>query len=169
MSVELQLEQVSKRFGDVVANDRIDLSVHAGEIHAIVGENGAGKSTLMSILFGLVTPDDGSIVVRGEPVQFRSALDAIAAGLGMVHQSFQLFPTMTVAENVVYGHEPRKGWFLDRAAATERVAALAAEFGLGVDPTARVEQLGVGEMQRVEILKALYRDAQVLILDEPTA
>ena len=169
MSVELALHGVTKRFGPVVANDRVDLTVQSGEIHAIVGENGAGKSTLMSVLYGLVTPDDGEVLVAGRPVQFRSPVDAMAAGLGMVHQSFQLFATMTVAENVVYGHEPTRGWLLDRTAANERVAALAADFGLGVDPTARVETLSVGALQRVEILKALYRDARVLILDEPTA
>jgi len=143
--------------------------VYAGEVHAIVGENGAGKSTLMSILYGLVTPDEGEILVRGEPVHFRSPLDAIHHGLGMVHQAFQLFPTMTVAENVVYGAEPRRGLFIDRTAARARVAELADRFGLGVDVGARIEDLGVGALQRVEILKVLYRNARVLILDEPTA
>jgi len=169
MSVELELRGVSKRFGEVVANDRVDLTVRTGEIHAIVGENGAGKSTLMSVLYGLVAPDEGQVLVGGRPVRFRSPLDAISAGLGMVHQSFQLFPTMTVAENVVYGHEPRRGWFLDRGGADERVARLADDYGLGIDPTVRIEALGVGARQRVEILKALFRDARVLILDEPTA
>ncbi len=166
---ELELRSISKRYPGVIANDAIDLSVRAGEVHAIVGENGAGKSTLMSILYGLVAPDEGEILVRGEPVHFRSPADAIAAGLGMVHQAFQLFPTMTIAENVVFGHEPRKGIFIDRVAANRMVAELADRFGLGVDVTARVEDLGVGSLQRAEILKALYRDAQVLILDEPTA
>jgi general nucleoside transport system ATP-binding protein len=169
MTVELQLRGISKRYADVVANDAIDLTVHAGEVHAIVGENGAGKSTLMSILYGLVSPDEGEILVRGAPVRFRSPLDAIASGFGMVHQSFQLFPTMTAAENVVFGHEPRRGLFLDRAAAVRSVGELADRFGLGVDVTRRCEELGVGTLQRVEILKALYRDARVLILDEPTA
>jgi simple sugar transport system ATP-binding protein len=167
--IELELRGITKRYPGVVANDDVDLTVHTGEIHAIVGENGAGKSTLMSILYGLVAPDAGEILVRGEPVHFRSAVDAIAAGLGMVHQSFQLFPTMTVAENVVYAHEPRRGPLLDRAAANAVVGDLAAGYGLDVDPAAKVEDLGVGELQRVEILKALYRDARVLILDEPTA
>lgn len=169
MSIELALHGVTKRFGSVVANDRVDLTVQSGEIHAIVGENGAGKSTLMSVLYGLVSPDEGDILVSGRPVRFRSPVDAMAAGLGMVHQSFQLFATMTVAENVVYGHEPTRGWLLDRKTANERVAQLAGDFGLGIDPTARVETLSVGALQRVEILKALYRDARVLILDEPTA
>ncbi len=123
----------------------------------------------MSVLYGLTTPDEGEILVRGEPVRFRSAHDAIEAGLGMVHQAFRLFPTMTVAENVVYGHEPRTGWFLDRAAAKRAVNELATGYGLSVDPSARIEDLRVGALQRVEILKALYRDARVLILDEPTA
>ena len=169
MTVELELRSITKRYPGVVANDAIDVTVHAGEVHAIVGENGAGKSTLMSILYGLVTPDEGQILVRGEPVRFRSPLDAIDAGLGMVHQSFQLFPTMTVAENVVYGREPRRGPFIDRAAARRSVADLADRFGLGVDVDERVENLGVGALQRVEILKVLHRDARVLILDEPTA
>ncbi|MGB0114528.1 MAG: ABC transporter ATP-binding protein [Ilumatobacteraceae bacterium] len=169
MTVELELRSITKHYPGVVANDGIDLTVHSGEVHAIVGENGAGKSTLMSILYGLVTPDEGEILVRGEPAHFRSPLDAIHAGLGMVHQSFQLFPTMTVAENVVFGQEPRRGLFIDRAATVRVVADLADQFGLGVDVNARIEDLGVGVLQRVEILKVLYRDARVLILDEPTA
>lgn len=169
MSSELELRGITKRYQGVVANDGINLTVYSGEVHAIVGENGAGKSTLMSILYGLTTLDEGEIIVRGTPVHFRSPLDAIAAGLGMVHQAFQLFPTMTVAENVVYGHEPKRGWLIDRASANRSVANLAESYGLGVDPTARIENLRVGVLQRVEILKALYRDARVLILDEPTA
>ncbi len=169
MTAELELRNICKRYPGVIANDAIDLTVRSGHVHAIVGENGAGKTTLMSILYGLVAPDEGEILVRGEPARFRSPHDAIEAGLGMVHQAFQLFPTMTVAENVVYGHEPRRGWFLDRSAANRRVAELADSFGLGVDVTARCEDLGVGTLQRVEILKALYRDARILILDEPTA
>jgi len=166
---ELELRRVTKRYPGVVANDDVSLSVRSGEIHAIVGENGAGKSTLMSILYGLVSPDEGEILVRGDLVEFRSTLDAIDAGLGMVHQEFKLFPTMTVAENVVYGHEPRSGWLIDRNLANNHVAELAEGYGLGVDPLATVEDLRVGVLQRVEILKALYRDARVLILDEPTA
>ena len=169
MTIELELRGITKRYPGVVANVGIDLTVRAGEVHAIVGENGAGKSTLMSILYGLVHPDGGEILVRGAPVRFRSPLDAISAGLGMVHQAFQLFPTMTVAENVVYGHEPRRGVLMDRGAANRTVRELAESYGLGVDPTARIESLRVGVLQRVEILKALHRDARVLILDEPTA
>lgn len=169
MSYELELRGITKRFPGVLANDHIDLSVRSGDIHAIVGENGAGKTTLMSILYGMVRPDEGEITVGGRTVSFHSALDAIEAGLGMVHQAFKLFPTLTVAENVVFRSEPMKGWFLDRAAASERVKSLAAEYGLGVDPDARIEDLPVGVLQRVEILKALHRNARVLILDEPTA
>lgn len=166
---ELELRGISKRYPGVVANDGISMTVLRGEIHAIVGENGAGKSTLMSILYGLVPPDEGEILVRGQRVRFRSPIDAMAAGLGMVHQAFKLFPTMTVAENVVYGHEPRRRGLLDRAAAAGAVADLARSYGLSVDPSARIEDLRVGVLQRVEILKALHHDARVLILDEPTA
>jgi general nucleoside transport system ATP-binding protein len=166
---ELQLRGITKRFGPTVANDGIDLAVSRGEIHALMGENGAGKSTLMSILYGVLQPDDGSIVIRGEERHFRSPLDAIAAGLGMVFQSFEVFPSLTVAENVIYGQEPHGRGVIDRRAAEERVAALAAKYGLAVDPRATVDSLPVGVVQRVEILKALYRDASILILDEPTA
>jgi ABC-type uncharacterized transport system ATPase subunit len=169
VSYELELRGITKRFPGVLANDHIDLAVRPGDIHAIVGENGAGKTTLMSILYGLVRPDEGEIAVGGRPVSFHSALDAIEAGLGMVHQAFKLFPTLTVAENVVFRAEPMKGWFLDRAVASERVRSLAAEYGLEVDPDARIEDLPVGVLQRVEILKALHRNARILILDEPTA
>ncbi|MGH8959183.1 MAG: ABC transporter ATP-binding protein [Acidimicrobiia bacterium] len=165
----LELRGISKSFPGVRANDDVDLAVRRGDIHAIVGENGAGKTTLMSILYGLTSPDSGEIVIGGRNVHFNSALDAIAAGLGMVHQAFKLFPTMTVAENVVFRNEPRRGFLLDRDEAAERVRALGSDYGLVVDPRARIEDLPVGVLQRVEILKALYRDAQVLILDEPTA
>lgn len=168
-SVELELRGITKRYPGVVATDDVSLTVRTGEIHAIVGENGAGKSTLMGVLYGLVAPDEGEILLRGEPVRFRSALDAIEAGFGMVHQAFKLFPSMTVAENVVFGDEPRAGWFVDRARAVRAVRELADSYGLAVDPSARVEDLRVGVLQRVEILKALFRDAKVLILDEPTA
>ena len=129
----VELAGIVKRFGDVLANDGADLRLAAGEVHALVGENGAGKSTLMSVLYGLLAPDGGEIRVDGRPVAFRSPVDAVEAGMGMVHQAFRLFPSMTVAENVVYGHEPTKGWFLDRPEANARVAALAASYGLGVD------------------------------------
>ncbi len=169
MTIELELRGVTKRFPGVVANDAVDLTVRAGEVHAVVGENGAGKTTLMSILYGLFPPDEGAILIRGEPVNFSSALDAINAGLGMVHQAFKLFPTLTVAENVVFRSEPTRRGMIDRAASVARVRELAERYGLAVDPIATVESLPVGVLQRVEILKALYRDAQILILDEPTA
>ncbi len=169
MTIELELRGVTKRFPGVVANDAVDLTVRAGEVHAVVGENGAGKTTLMSMLYGLFPPDEGEILIRGEPVDFSSALDAINAGLGMVHQAFKLFPSLTVAENVVFRSEPTSRGMIDRAASVARVRELAERYGLAVDPTAAVESLPVGVLQRVEILKALYRDAQILILDEPTA
>ncbi|HSJ27883.1 MAG TPA: ABC transporter ATP-binding protein [Acidimicrobiia bacterium] len=169
MTVELELRGITKGFPGVVANDAVDLTVRSGEIHAIVGENGAGKTTLMSMLYGLFPPDEGEILIRGEAVHFTSALDAINAGLGMVHQAFKLFPTLTVAENVVFRNEPTRRGMIDRSASVARVQELARQYGLAVDPRAVVESLPVGVLQRVEILKALYRDARVLILDEPTA
>ncbi|MEO8667783.1 MAG: ABC transporter ATP-binding protein, partial [Bauldia sp.] len=152
-----------------LANDHVDLAVERGEIHAVMGENGAGKSTLMSILYGLQQPDEGTILLRGHEVRFRSALDAIAAGLGMVHQAFKLFNSLTVWENVTYGKEPRRGIFVDQRVARQSVAELAERYQLVVDPGAVVGRLSVGVRQRVEILKALYREARILILDEPTA
>jgi ABC-type uncharacterized transport system ATPase subunit len=166
---ELEAAGIVKRYGALLANDHVDLSVARGEIHAVMGENGAGKSTLMSILYGLQRPDEGRVLLRGEEVRFRSALDAIAAGMGMVHQAFRLFNSFSVWENIVYGAEPRRGAFIDRRAARADVAALGARHRLPVDPDAIVAKLSVGVRQRVEILKALYRDARILILDEPTA
>jgi simple sugar transport system ATP-binding protein len=167
--LELEATGIVKRYGALVANDHIDLAVARGEIHAVMGENGAGKSTLMSILYGLQQPDAGVIRVRGEQMHFRSAQDAIAAGMGMVHQAFKLFNSLSVSENIVYGTEPRQWGFLDRRAARRSVIELAARYQLSVDPDAIVGKLSVGVRQRVEILKALYRDARILILDEPTA
>ncbi len=160
---------IVKRFGDRVANDGIDLAVGRGEVFAIVGENGAGKSTLMHVLYGLLRPDAGEIRIDGEPVALRSPRDAIAAGLGMVHQHFTLVGPLTVAENVVLGNEPRARGRFDVRAAEARVALLAQEVGFEVDPGAPVSSLPVGAQQRVEILKALSRGARTLILDEPTA
>lgn len=169
MTAELELRGITKRFPGVLACDGVDLVAHLGEIHCIVGENGAGKTTLMSILYGLLEPDEGEIVVRGRPTRIGSSLQAIDLGLGMVHQAFKLFPSLTVAENVIFRQEPaRLGW-IDRRRAIRRVEELADSYGLAVDPRAKVEDLPVGVLQRVEILKALYRDASVLILDEPTA
>ena len=165
----IELEAIAKAFGDCVANDGVSLAVEAGTIHALVGENGAGKSTLMKILYGLYPPDAGVIRIAGEAVRLRSPADALARGLGMVHQHFMLVGPLTVAENIMLGREPRSGPFLDTARAAAAVRALSDRYGLAVDPDARVETLSVGEQQRVEILKALHHGARILILDEPTA
>jgi ABC-type uncharacterized transport system ATPase subunit len=165
----VELRGITKRFPGTLANDSVDLTVHQGEIHALMGENGAGKSTLMSVLYGMERADAGSVRIEGREVDFGSPSDAMAAGLGMVHQSFKLFDSLTVAENVVYAAEPRRFGLVDRAAARRRVRALADEHGLAVDPDAKVGDLPVGLRQRVEILKLLHRGARTLILDEPTA
>ncbi|HEX3791614.1 MAG TPA: ABC transporter ATP-binding protein [Pseudonocardiaceae bacterium] len=169
--MRLELRGITKRFGTLVANDAIDLVVEPGEIHALLGENGAGKSTLMNVLYGLYQPDDGQLLVDGEPRTFAGPGDAIRAGIGMVHQHFMLVPVFTVAENVMLGDEWTTGPFgrLSRATARAKVRALSERYGLDVDPDALVDDLPVGVQQRVEILKALVRDVQVLILDEPTA
>ncbi len=168
--VQLELRGITKRFPGVIANDRVDLVVESGEVHGLLGENGAGKSTLMNILYGLYRADEGEISLDGEPLELDGPGDAIAAGIGMVHQHFMLVPVFTVAENIVLGVEHvRQLGRLDRARASREVAALAERSGLPVDPDAMVEDLPVGLQQRVEILKALYRDARLLILDEPTA
>jgi simple sugar transport system ATP-binding protein len=169
--VKLELRGITKRFGTLVANDHIDLVVQPGEIHALLGENGAGKSTLMNVLYGLYTPDEGEIAVDDEPVVFAGPGEAMAAGIGMVHQHFMLVPVFTVAENVVLGHEPTRGAgrLIDLAKARRLVKEISDRFGFDVDPDALVEDLPVGVQQRVEIIKALSRDAKVLILDEPTA
>jgi simple sugar transport system ATP-binding protein len=165
----VQMRGIVKRFGAVVANRGASLEVPAGAIHAVVGENGAGKSTLMRILAGLHAPDDGRVEVDGRDVTGWNTRQAIAAGVGMVHQHFMLVSTLTVAENVVLGREPRRGAAINMALAQEEVRALGAQFGMAVDPRQRVADLSVGEAQRVEILKALLRGARILILDEPTA
>ncbi|MCC7446610.1 MAG: ABC transporter ATP-binding protein [Anaerolineae bacterium] len=152
-----------------LANNNVSLSVEQGEIHAIVGENGAGKSTLMKMLYGLETPTSGQIYLRGEPVAIDNPHKAIDLGIGMVHQNFMLVDSFTVAENIILGSEPRRGAVVDRDKAVRDTAELSKTYGLNVDPTARVEVIPVGMRQRVEILKALYRGAQILILDEPTA
>jgi simple sugar transport system ATP-binding protein len=165
----LELRGITKRFPGVVANDRVSFDLRQGEVHALLGENGAGKSTLMNVLYGLYRPDEGEIRIGGKPVELSGPGDAIEQGIGMVHQHFMLIPVMTVAENIVLASEPRKGPFLDYAAAERRVRELSQRFGLAVDPRARIENVTVGQQQRVEILKALYRGADILILDEPTA
>jgi general nucleoside transport system ATP-binding protein len=168
--MKVELRGITKRFPGVVACNGVDLSVESGEVHALLGENGAGKSTLMNILFGLYRADEGEILLDGEPLRTRSPADAIAAGVGMVHQHFMLVPVFTVAENVMLGVEPTGSFGnIDRDEARRRVAELSDRYGLAVDPDATVEELPVGVQQRVEILKALYRDARCLILDEPTA
>ena len=165
----VELVDVTKSFGRLVANDGVSLAARPGSIHALVGENGAGKTTLMKVLFGLHQPDSGALRVRGEAVRFRSPLDALRAGLGMVHQHFMLVAPLTVAENITLGREPRAGLSYDRRRAEREVEELSRRYGLRIDPRARIENLSVGEQQRVEILKTLYRGARVLILDEPTA
>jgi simple sugar transport system ATP-binding protein len=165
----VELRGITKRFPGVVANKDIELRVARGEVHAIVGENGAGKSTLMKTLYGMHRPDEGQILVDGREVHFRSPNDAIAAGIGMVHQHFMLADNFTVLENVVLGSEPTRGGRLDRAQARRRILEISDSYALGLDPDELVEDLGVGDRQRVEIAKVLYRGARILILDEPTA
>jgi ABC-type uncharacterized transport system ATPase subunit len=166
----LEMRGIVKQFPGVLANDDVSFDLTRGEVHALLGENGAGKSTLMNILYGLYKPDAGAILVNGKEESFSSAKDAIERGLGMVHQHFMLIPVMTVAENIVLATEPTEaGVFLDYAEARRQVSELAQQFGFGIDPDARIEDITVGQQQRVEILKALYRRADILILDEPTA
>jgi len=168
--VKLELRGITKRFGGLVANDQIDLVVQPGEIRALLGENGAGKTTLMNVLYGLMQPDQGEILLDDKPVHIRSPKDAISAGIGMVHQHFMLVPVFTVAENVTLGVERVRGLgLLDRRRTRRDVHELSERFGLQVDPDAYIEDLPVGVQQRVEIIKALLRDASVLVLDEPTA
>jgi general nucleoside transport system ATP-binding protein len=166
----LELRGITKRFPGVLANDQVDFDLQRGEVHALLGENGAGKSTLMNILYGLYTPDSGEILLGGRGIDLGSTKAAIEHGIGMVHQHFMLIPVMTVAENIVLATEPRRaGVLLDYDAANKRVRELSERYGLAVDPDARIDRITVGQQQRVEILKALYRGAEILILDEPTA
>jgi ABC-type uncharacterized transport system ATPase subunit len=166
----LELKGITKRFPGVVANDGVSFDLRQGEVHALLGENGAGKSTLMNVLYGLYRPDEGEIRVRGEGVTFDSPRDAIDKGIGMVHQHFMLIPVMTVAENIVLAMEPRRsGVFFDHVEAERQAGELAQSFGFALDPEAKIQDITVGQQQRVEIVKALYRRADILILDEPTA
>jgi simple sugar transport system ATP-binding protein len=166
----LELRAITKRFPGVLANDDVNFDLRRGEVHALLGENGAGKSTLMNILYGLYTPDSGEILLNGNHIDLGSTKAAIEHGIGMVHQHFMLIPVMTVAENIVLATEPRRlGVLLDYVSARKRVRELSERYGLAVDPGARIDRITVGQQQRVEILKALYRGADILILDEPTA
>ena len=166
----LALTGITKRFPGVLANDHVDFELREGEVHALLGENGAGKSTLMNILYGLYHPDEGEIHLKGKKTSFGSAKDAIESGIGMVHQHFMLIPVMTVAENIVLAEEPTYGGvMLDVGEARKRVRELSDRYGLAVDPDAKIQDITVAQQQRVEILKALYRGAEILVLDEPTA
>ncbi len=169
MTPLLACQGITKRYGAILANDRVDFDVNHGEIHALVGENGAGKSTLVGCIYGLVEPDEGEVRVDGIPAAIRHPKDALALGIGLVQQHFVLVPPLSVAENIVLGAEPRWGIDFDRRKAEQDVADLCEKFGLDLDPSEKVERLSVGERQRVEIAKVLYRKAQILILDEPTA
>ncbi len=166
----LEMRPITKRFPGIVANDDVDFDLRPGEVHALLGENGAGKSTLMNILYGLYHPDEGEIEIAGKPVRLGTPAAAIEAGVGMVHQHFMLIPVMTVAENIVLAEEPtHAGGLLDIREANRRVSEISERFGLAVDPKATVQDISVGQQQRVEILKALFRNADILVLDEPTA
>jgi len=165
----VEMRQIVKKFPGVLANDRIDFDIHAGEVHTLLGENGAGKSTLMKILYGIYHQDSGDILVNGKTVKIRTPMDAIQFGIGMVHQHFMLVPTLTVAENIALGLKSSRKFMLDLGVVSERIRELVKIHGLYVDPNAKIWQLSVGEQQRVEILKILYRGASLLILDEPTA
>ncbi|HEY6013796.1 MAG TPA: ATP-binding cassette domain-containing protein, partial [Candidatus Limnocylindrales bacterium] len=166
----LEMRGITKRYPGVVANDAITLEVHPGEIHALLGENGAGKTTLMNVLYGLATPDEGEVLLNGTPVKIAGPADAIARGISMVHQHFMLVPVLTVAENILLGEETMANrFFLDRKEAHRRIVDLGKRYGFDIDPEAPVESLSVGWQQRVEILKALYRQARILVLDEPTS
>ncbi len=166
----LEMRGITKRYPGVVANDGISLKVKPGEIHALLGENGAGKTTLMNVLYGLATPDEGEILLDGSPIRISGPADAIARGINMVHQHFMLVPVLTVAENILLGDETMANRiFLDRKESRRRIIELGRRFGFEIDPDAKVGSLSVGWQQRVEILKALYRNARILVLDEPTA
>ena len=168
-TVVIEMKEIVKKFGDFTANDHVNLTVHKGEVHAILGENGAGKSTLMYVLYGLYRPTSGTIAINGREVVLTSPKHAIELGIGMVHQHFMLIQPFTVTENIVLGVEPKKGIVLDKAEARKRVVELSEKYGMKVDPDAKIEDISVGMQQRVEILKVLYRGADTLILDEPTA
>ena len=165
----IQMKDIVKKFGDFVANDHINLTVHKGEVHAILGENGAGKSTLMNVLYGLYQPTEGTIAINGKEVVIDGPKKAIEMGIGMVHQHFMLVQPFTVTENIILGMEPMKGVRVDLKTARQKVIEISERYNMKVDPDAKIEDISVGMQQRVEILKVLYRGAQNLILDEPTA
>ena len=169
MATAIQLKNIVKRFPGVLANDHTSLEIEEGEVHALLGENGAGKTTLMNILYGLIRPDSGEILRNGQVVKINSPKEAIEQGIGMVHQHFMLIPVFTVTENVILGEGMPREPLLDIQQAEQRVAEISRTYGLEVDPKSKIWQLSVGTQQRVEIIKALYRGAKVLILDEPTA
>ena len=170
MTTVLELRGITKTFPGVLANDNVNLTLEQGEIHALLGENGAGKTTLMNILYGLYRPDKGEIIIKGEKVDIDDPNDAIARGIGMVHQHFMLIPVMTVTENVMLGVESTyNGIFLDKAKVAKDIREISKQYGLEVDPDSYIKDLPVGIQQRVEIIKVLYRQADILILDEPTA
>lgn len=169
MNNVLEMRNITKRFPGVLANDHVNFKLQQGEIHVLLGENGAGKTTLMNILYGLTRLDEGEILINGKTVQIHSPTDALSYGVGMVHQHFMLVPNMTVAENVIIGREPRHGPFLALKEVAEQIRQLSRDFGLDLDPDRYIWQLSAGEQQRVEIFKALYRGADILILDEPTS
>lgn len=165
----LRVRGITKAFGTVLANDDISLDLRAGEVHALLGENGAGKSTLMKILYGLHPPDRGTLFIQGTEVRIPSPRRAMDLGIGMVHQHFALVPTFTAAQNVVLGLRPRRTPFLDLDTARRRLQRLTEEYGLGVDLVATIDQLSIGDQQRLEIVKSLFREVRILLLDEPTA
>jgi simple sugar transport system ATP-binding protein len=169
VSVAVELRHISKRFPGVIANKDVSLKVESGSVHALVGENGAGKSTVMKILYGMQRPDSGEILVNGQQAQFKTPNDAIEAGIGMVHQHFMLADNFTVLENIILGSEPKHGATIDFVTARKKIVEMAQQYGLDIDPDILVEELGVGQRQRVEILKVLFRGARILIFDEPTA
>ncbi|MBQ5360390.1 MAG: ABC transporter ATP-binding protein [Lachnospiraceae bacterium] len=168
-TVVIEMKDIVKKFGDFTANDGINLTVHKGEVHAILGENGAGKSTLMNVLYGLYQPTSGQIFVKGKEMHFNGPKNAIESGIGMVHQHFMLIQPFTVTDNIILGVEPTKGLVVDKKTARQKVVELSERYGMAVDPDAKIQDISVGMQQRVEILKVLYRGADVLILDEPTA
>src|SRR3972149_6955187 len=169
MTPALEVRNITKHFPGVLANDSVSLTLEKGEIHALLGENGAGKTTLMNMIYGLYNPDRGQIFIDGHEVKIHNPHDAIDAGIGMVHQHFMLIPVFTVSENIMLGSEMTKGLVLNQAAAAARIRELSHQYSLEIDPEAYVKDLPVGVQQRVEIVKALYRHANILILDEPTA